>query len=172
MSIILETHRLVMRELVDADVDALAAVYADPETMRFFNGPRSRDAAARQIEVCRRAYARGGFAFLATIHRADDAFIGRCGLLPQLVEGADELEVAYMIARPYWNNGLGTEAARALRDYAFRVTAFPRVVSIIAPENHASIRVAEKNGMRYVREVLFEGDMDRLYAVDRPEGVQ
>lgn len=167
---ILETPRLILRELVQADIDALAEIYADPETMRFFDGPRSRDAAVREIEHSRSGYLRGEFGFWATVHKKDRAFLGRCGLLSQVLDETRELEVAYMIARPYWGRGLGTEVAQALRDHAFINTVVPRVVSIIAPENLASIRVAEKAGMRYVKDVMFQGYLDRLYAVQRPDG--
>jgi ribosomal-protein-alanine N-acetyltransferase len=108
-----------------------------------------------------------GFYFWATIHKADNRFIGRCGLLPQTIDDRQEYEVAYMIARSYWNQGLGTEAARAIKAYGFYKLPVSRLVSIIAPGNQASIRVAEKNGMRHVEDILFEGFECHLYAVER-----
>src|SRR5438093_361517 len=109
---IIETQRLLFRPLMFEDTDDLAALYADPEVMRFFEGTRSRQQALQEIEECRQWYDRLGFYFWATIHKADHRFIGRCGLLPQVIDDRQEVEVAYMIARPYWNQGLGTEAAR------------------------------------------------------------
>jgi [ribosomal protein S5]-alanine N-acetyltransferase len=166
--IVIETERLILRRLTLDDVDDLAAVYADPETMRFFGGPRTRERARQQIEEALQWYEKIGFYFWATIHKAENRFLGRCGLLPQVIEDKNEAEVAYMIARPYWNQGLGTEAARAIKEYGFRhYPAYSRLVSIIDPRNIASQRVAEKNGMRYLKDIEFEGYIDRLYAIDR-----
>ena len=164
---IFETKHLRFRRLTIDDTDDLAALYSDPEGMRFFDGIRTRQQAYEEIEECLQWYDRLGFYFWATIHKADNRFIGRCGLLPQVIDDQQEYEVAYMLARPYWNRGLGTEAARAIKEHGFRQYQFPRLISIIAPDNIASIRVAEKNGMHYVKDVPFEGYMDRLYVVDR-----
>jgi ribosomal-protein-alanine N-acetyltransferase len=166
---VIETERLLLRPMTFADTDDLAALYADPEVMRFFDGTRTREQAVEQIRKCQELYRSVGFYFWATIHKADDRFIGRCGLLPQVIDGRPEYEVAYMIARSYWGQGLGTEAARGIRDWAFASHPFPRLVSIIAPDNLASRRVAEKNGMRYLGDIEFEGYLDCLYAIDRKE---
>jgi ribosomal-protein-alanine N-acetyltransferase len=168
--IVIETPRLILRHLVPGDLDGLASLYADPEVMRYFEGVRSREQAMEEIRECRKWYSRVGFYFWATIDKAEDRFIGRCGLLPQWIDDRAEYEVAYMIDRSHWNRGLATEAARAIRDHAFGRYHFPRVVSLIAPGNRASERVAEKNGMRYVRDVTIQGYVDRLYVVDREHG--
>ena len=62
----------------------------------------------------------------ATIHRETDRFIGRCGLLPWTIDGRFEVEVAYMLAKPYWGQGLGTEAAQAILDYGFEKLGLSR----------------------------------------------
>jgi [ribosomal protein S5]-alanine N-acetyltransferase len=165
--IVFETERLLFRQLTIEDTDDLATLYSDLEVMRFFEGMRTRQQAYEEIEECLQWYDRLGFYFWATIHKADNRFIGRCGLLPQVIDDQQEYEVAYMLARSYWNQGLGTEAARAIKEYGFREYRFPRLISLIAPGNLASMRVAEKNGMRYVKDVPFEGYIDRLYAIDR-----
>ena len=105
--------------------------------------------------------------FLATIFKENGAFIGRCGLLWQVIDDVQEVEVAYMLAKSYWGQGLGTEAAQALKEHAFRDLNFRRVISIIDPGNIASIRVAEKNGMRYERDVDFENHLCRMYSIRR-----
>lgn len=164
---IIETERLVLRRLTLDDLDDMAALYADPEVMRFFDGPRTRERAREVIIKSLHLYESLGYYFWATIHRADNRFIGRCGLLPQVVDGVEECEVAYMIARAYWGRGLATEAARAIKEYGFATYDFPRLISVIAPGNHASVRVAEKNGMRYVTDAEVDGYLDMIYAVDR-----
>jgi|SRR5579872_2852615 len=166
---VLETERLTLRPLTPEDVDDLAAIYADPEVMRYFEGIRSREQTRQEVEEVMKQYARTGVDFLATIHKENGRFIGRCGLLWQVIDSAQEVEVAYMIDRPYWGRGLGTEAARALKEHGFRDFGFRRLISLIDPENVASIRVAEKNGMHYERDVEFEGYLCRLYAIMRDE---
>jgi ribosomal-protein-alanine N-acetyltransferase len=167
-----ETPRLTFRPLIVDDVGDLAAIYADPEVMRFFperyqDPSRAHEHAVQSIERAQRAYAHTGLSFWATVHKADSRFIGRCGLLSQVLDGRQEFEVAYLIARSHWGLGLGTEAARAIKGWGFETRGPQRLVSIIAPNNRASIRVAEKNGMHYERDVLFEGYVDRLYVVSR-----
>jgi len=164
---VIETERLIFRRLTLEDADELAALYSDPEVMRFFGGVRSRQQAVEQIEECMRMYNKLGFSFWATIHKVDNRFIGRCGLLHQIFGDRHEYEVAYAIARAYWNQGLATEAARAIKDYAFDNFEFPRLISLIDPLNIASTRVAEKNGMRYLEDIVFRGHVCRCYAVDR-----
>jgi RimJ/RimL family protein N-acetyltransferase len=73
------------------------------------------------------------------------------------------IEIGYRLARAYWARGLASEAAGAVRDYAFGVLALPRLVSIIDPNNSASIRVAEKNGLRHEKDVIFREKLCRMY---------
>ncbi len=167
--IVLETERLILRRLTRDDVDELAALYADPDVMRHFEGTRTREQAAAEIEEILGWYERAGVHFWGTILRENGRFIGRCGLLPQMVEGCRDYEVAYMLARSCWGRGLATEAARAIRDHGLLTLGFRRVISLIDPRNHASIRVAEKNGMRCLGNVEVNGWVDRLYAVERSE---
>src|SRR5258708_2289351 len=129
--VILETPRLLFRRLTVDDVDNIAVLYSDPAVMRFFDGPRTRQQAAEQIEKYLRMYDEYGYYFWATIHKSDNSFIGRCGLLPQIVEGQPEVEVAYMLAKEYWNHGLATEAARAIKEYGFEKYQLPRLISLI-----------------------------------------
>ena len=166
--IVFETERLRFRELGPADLLDLAALYADPEVMRYFEGTRTRQQAAQQIQESRRYYERYDFHLWATLRKPNDLFIGRCGLMPQTVEGQSEVEVAYMIARRFWGQGLGTEAARGIAHHGFTRHELARLVSIIHPKNGASIRVAQKNGMHFEKDVQFESFPCVLYAMNRP----
>ena len=76
------------------------------------------------------------------------------------------------MARSYWGRGYATEAAQAVRDYAFNRLRLPRLIAMIDPQNIASIRVAEKLGMYYEKDVMFEGytHPDRVYAIEGEEG--
>lgn len=167
--IILETEHLLFRPLELSDLDDLTALYADPEVMRFLNGPRSRDEVQRVLTGYIREYQTYGHSFFATILKSDKRFIGHCGLLNQEVSGEPEIELAYVLARPYWQHGLALEGTQALKDYGFKQLGFPRLVSLIPPENQASIHIAEKIGMQYERDVNQWGQHFRLYAVEQPK---
>lgn len=100
----------------------------------------------------------------ATIHKADHKLIGRCGLIPQLVDGQKEVEIGYLLAKEYWGRGLATEAAVAIRTYGFEL-GFNRLISLIVPENIASQKVALKNGMKYEKDTSHAGIKHRVYAI-------
>ncbi|HZR38638.1 MAG TPA: GNAT family N-acetyltransferase [Ktedonobacteraceae bacterium] len=166
--IILETDHLLFRPLALSDLDDLATLYADPEVMRFLGGPRSRDEVQRVLNRYIREYQMYGHSFFATILKSDERFIGQCGLLNQEVEEQPEIELGYVLARQYWQHGLAVEGIRALKDYGLQQLGFPRIVSLIPPDNSASIHIAEKIGMHYERDVDQWGQHFRLYVVEQP----
>jgi ribosomal-protein-alanine N-acetyltransferase len=171
-TLVLETPRLALRPLTLDDLEPLAAIQADPVVMHYFtSGPRSRDEVRVELERCIGLQVRHGFSLWAAIDRADGRLIGRCGLLPQSLQGREEVEIAYLIDRSRWNLGLGTEAARAIRDHGFDRLGLGRLVSIIHRDNLASRRVAEKAGLRPERMIQFMNHRCWLYAIearDRP----
>jgi len=105
----------------------------------------------------------------ATIHKADQRFIGRCGLLPWTIDGQEEVEIAYMIAKPYWRQGLGAEAARGIRDYGFQTLKLPRLISMMYPENQASINTAKTIGMTFEKASKDELGSFLVYAMANPD---
>ncbi len=167
---ILETDRLLLRVFRPEDLDAFAQIEADPEVMRFYpSGPRPREWAERGVRSFIRTQEERGFSLWAVVHKADGPLIGYCGLVPQTLNGAEEVEVGYKLARAYWGQGLATEAARAVRDWGFAHLGVPRLVSLIDPGNAASIRVAEKSGMRHETDAEYDGKTCGIYAVRREE---
>ena len=103
----------------------------------------------------------------ATIHKESGQFIGRCGLLPWHIDDQDEVEVAYALSPAYWGQGLATEAVQAIRDYAFAQLGLSRLVCLIDEDNLASIRVAEKIGMKFEKEGRDEIGPFHLYTTRR-----
>src|SRR5258707_4440563 len=133
MMIILETERLLFRPLALSDLDDLTALYADAEVMRFLNGPRSREEVQRVLAGYIRDYQTYGHSFFATVLKSEQRFIGHCGLLNQEVSGQSEIELAYVLAKTYWQQGLALEGTLALRDYGFKQLDFSRLISLIPP---------------------------------------
>jgi ribosomal-protein-alanine N-acetyltransferase len=187
--IVLETDRLVLRELTFDDLDALAAMYADPLVRRFFpEGTIDREATREEIAwMIEVDYARYGHGLWATVDRDSGATIGRCGLLPFKVVpsrradrlGLDhpdedpapgdriEVELAYLIARDRWGEGLATEAARAIVDHGFGTLAVDRLICLVDPGNGASEVVAARCGMVLDGEVEIDDEVLPLRTLTR-----
>ena len=158
MKFILETDRLILREMSLADADFVAAMLADPEVMRFYPRCHSRQEAEAWIQRQLDRYARHGYGLWLVLDRVMSQPVGQVGLTLQPVDGQEEPEVGYLIHRPFWRQGFATEAAAATRDYAFNALGKNYVISLIRAENVPSQGVALKIGMqaekRTVREEL------------------
>lgn len=158
MDAIIDTPRLILRHFVEADLDLLAALMANPDFMRFSSGVFTREDTKRFLFDRVIAPAREALPSpFAVIERTDNRLIGYCGFFRQVVDEINEIEIGYRLHPDYWNRGLATEAARAVRAYAFDVLKLARVISLIHPENQASRRVTEKNGMTLEKTTLFRG---------------
>jgi len=165
--LILETERLLLREFVAEDVDALAAVLSDPETMRYYPAVLDRAGVVAWIERNRRRYADDGHGLWAMVLKSCGEVIGDCGLTRQTVDGVDEIEIGYHVRRDLWGRGYAPEAARACRDYGFSRLGAERLISLIRPENIPSRRVAEKNGLTLWKEGLWRDLPHCVYVVRR-----
>lgn len=96
---VIETERLRLREFVPGDVEALAAVISDPETMRFYPEPRDRAGVEAWIERNRRRYETDGHGLWAMVLKSTDEVVGDCGLSRQHVDAVDEIEIGYHVRR-------------------------------------------------------------------------
>lgn len=143
------TARLRFREMALADLDHLAALLGDPDVMRFYPAPKSRDEARAWIEWNQRNYREHGHG-LWVIETHDGEFVGDCGLTWQAVNGAPALEVGYHVRADLQGRGFATEAAQASKDLARDNHLAPELVAIIHPHNTASRRVAEKIGLVHI----------------------
>jgi RimJ/RimL family protein N-acetyltransferase len=138
----IETERLVLRGFHDDDLDAYAAMMADPDVMRFLGGVQERSDAWRGMASVLGHWALRGFGLWAVERKRDGALIGRVGV--QYPEGWPSTEIAWTLGRPYWGQGYATEAAKASLDYGFKTLKLPRLISLIDPENHTSQGVAKR----------------------------
>lgn len=165
MALALETTRLRLRKMSLADTADLFSVYGDAETMRWY--PRAyalvevEERIAQQISLYPT-----GTGLLGLVRKDTGELIGDCGLKWQEVDGPRELEIGYRVHRDCWNRGYATEAARAVRDYAFAMLACDHLISLIRPENLPSRRVAEKNGLSLHRMVFWRGFDHCVYRLE------
>jgi ribosomal-protein-alanine N-acetyltransferase len=171
--VVLETERLVLRRLEPDDLPALHALYRDPVVRRYFpDGTRTLEETREELEWFLGGHPRHPeLGLWATVERATGAFLGRCGLLPWTIDGAPEVEVAYLIDPTRWGEGFATEAARAIVRHAHEALGLGRLIGLIDPANAASVRVAEKVGMRFDRPHVDEHGPCALYARSRLDPV-
>jgi len=169
---ILETNRLILRHFVHEDLDSLFALYCDPAVIQYIpDAPRNYEETRRELEWHINGHPKQpGLGLWAAVHKATNKLIGRCGLLPWTIDTQDEVEVAYLIGRAHWGQGLGTEAAQAVLDYGFETLKFPRLVCLIDRENLASIKVAEKIGMTFEKEGQDEIGAFLIYSSNNSNG--
>ena len=164
--VVLETPRLLLRHLLSEDLEPLFVLYRDPEVRKYFpDGTRTLDETKTELEW----FLHGHPAFpelglWATVERTTGAFLGRCGLLPWHIEGKQEVELAFLIDKSRWGEGLATEAAFSITEYARTVLKLQRIICLITPGNRASVRVAEKVGMSFERELADEIGPCHIYA--------
>ncbi|MGA7291625.1 MAG: GNAT family N-acetyltransferase [Terriglobales bacterium] len=163
---ILQTSRLILREFTPKDVDALALVLSDAETMRFYPSAYDRTGVELWIERSRERYRKDGVGLWAMELATTHELIGDCGVILQEVDGEHLYEIGYHLRRDYWHRGLATEAARACRDWGFAHMKTNRLISLIRPENLASRRVAERMGMTVWKEVNWHGHPHCVYSIE------
>jgi RimJ/RimL family protein N-acetyltransferase len=170
---VIETERLLLRKPAPDDAPGLLEAFGDPAAMRYIGDGSTTDLAGSEQAVVRwlerwDAWSIGMFVLERT---EDSRVLGRAGFLrwdPETWEiGGTETEIGWGLAREHWGHGYATEAAVALRDWAFDERGLTRLISLIQPENLPSIRVAERLGERYERDVEVRGNRTRLYSLTR-----
>jgi ribosomal-protein-alanine N-acetyltransferase len=168
-SIILETNRIVLRRIVLDDLDSLFMFYSDPDVTKHIpDAPKSYEEVKEELEWHMNVNPdHPELGLWATIHREKGDFIGRCGLIPWKLDGQNEVEVAFALSRAYWGQGLASEVARGLVQYAFEILKLSRLVCLIEEENQASIRVATKIGMSFEKEGRDEIGPFLLYSMSK-----
>jgi RimJ/RimL family protein N-acetyltransferase len=168
MTFILETPRLVLRELSLRDLDFVAEMLAHPEVMRFWPRPYTREEAMEWIRRQRERYVGHGFGYWLALEKAGGQPIGQAGLLRQEIDGVVETGIGYLLHRPFWGQGYATEAAIGCREHAFGKLAKPRVTATVRPENLPSRRVAERIGLQFERMTTWADWPHMLYTAPNP----
>jgi RimJ/RimL family protein N-acetyltransferase len=154
----LETPRLHLRLMRASDIDQLLRIFADPKVMASFGeAPFNRDQMKRWVQRNLDHQNRFGYGLSSVILKSRGVVIGDCGLEHMEIDGVQAAELGYDFRSDYWNQGYATEAATAVRDYAFHDLQLPQLISLIRVGNIASQRVAEKIGMRFNQEIRRHG---------------
>jgi RimJ/RimL family protein N-acetyltransferase len=163
----LETERLRLRELTLDDLDALHAIQSDPEHMRFYPHPFSREESRTWIERNAARYERLGYGLWAVEEKATGDFLGNVGPTLQVVDGVDEVELGWSITPTRARQGFASEAALASRDDCFGRLDLPYLIALIRPGNVPSRGVAERIGMTVWKRTMHAGMPHLVYRVER-----
>ena len=151
MKVILETERLLLREMTEEGSANLSSVLSNPESMKNYPHPLSNAEVISWIEKNIERYREYGYGLWAVIRKSDLAFLGDCGITMQNIDGELLPEIGFHIIKEYCNNGYATEAASACRDYAADVLNFKSVYSYSRHSNVESQRVSQKIGMKEIK---------------------
>ena len=162
----LETERLVLRGWEERDLDAHAAMSADPEVQRYLQGVLDRTQSWREMAFQVGHWALRGYGNWVVERRSDGVFLGRAGLWNP--EGWFGVEVGWKFARHAWGNGYATEAGRAAAGWGFTHLGLEQIISVIRPDNTPSLRVAERLGMTRLRDDTHHGRPVVIMAMRRP----
>jgi RimJ/RimL family protein N-acetyltransferase len=167
MTTILETRRLLLRELTQQDKASLADVLSDSEAMKFYTHALSDTEVEEWIDWNLRNYRQYGFGLWAVVLKSSETVIGDCGLTYQDIEGQKLPEIGYHIRESFCNRGYAAEAARACIQYAFENLGLPMVYVYTDPNNKPSRRVAEKAGMTFIKSFIQNGFERVLYMAEK-----
>ena len=162
--ITLETERLVMRPFAESDLDAYAAMCADPEVMRFLGGETwDRMQTWRHIAATLGHWQLRGYGPWAVEEKASGTMVGRVGFINP--EGWPGFELGWTLARPAWGHGFATEAAARALEHAFTEMGRDHVISLIHPDNKPSLAVAQRLGETFERTVELLGEEVGVYGI-------
>jgi ribosomal-protein-alanine N-acetyltransferase len=162
------TPRLILRALTEEDIEPMVRILGGEDVLRYFpkTDPPPRERVEKMILGLLRHWDEHGYGLWAVESRTSSELMGRCGLqhLPEL----SEVEVDFILGKPFWGQGFATEAGRASLRYGFEQLGLERVVGLAHIDNRASQRVLEKLGMELVEQRQFWGIECYHYAVERP----
>lgn len=167
----LETERLILADWQPEDWLAFRPIATDPDVMRYIGAGEPWSDARIQgfVRLQVEQSATLGFCLWKLLEKAPEAsgtLIGFCGLQP--LSGTPDIEIGWWLAKSYWGRGLATEAATAALHFGFEHVGLNRIVAIARPANRASVRIMEKLGMSFERDVVRDAIPVVLYSIDNP----
>ncbi|BDS10274.1 GNAT family N-acetyltransferase [Aureispira anguillae] len=163
-----ESKRLRFRKLTSDDIPSWIEFFKNNDRLHFLGMDLSKDKAVLAKEwvmMQLERYQTQGLGHLAVELKTSGAFIGMGGILPRVLEGKTEYEVAYSLLPKFWGKGYGTEIAIQMKAFGLKQINSDRLISIIEVNNVDSIKVAKKNGMKALFETEYLGMEVVVYGV-------
>ena len=163
------TSRLSLRSFTLEDTEALHRILGVPGVLQYFPTPDlpERDRVGKLIERQIKHWEDYGYGWWAVESLADNQLLGWSVL--QYLPETDEIEIGYLLGKPYWGVGLATESAQAGINFGFGSLGLKEIVGIVHPKNFFSQRVLDKIGLEFVREAEYFGMACYLYKTNSPE---
>ena len=166
---VIETQRLILRELTQDDFDDLCSLISNPITMSHYEKQYDLDGCRRWLDWCINSYKKNGFGLWAMILKENNQFIGDCGLSIQNIDGLLLPEVGYHIKHEYWRNGYGKEAGKAVIAWAFKNTKYESLYSYMTKDNIASYSTAISLGMKKIKEYKSGNEELLVYKINKTD---
>jgi RimJ/RimL family protein N-acetyltransferase len=160
---VLETERLLLRELALDDAPFILTLLNEPSFLRYINDKNVRnleDARQYMLNGPMASYARNGFGLYLVELKDSQTPIGLCGLLKR--EELPDPDIGFAFLPDFWGKGLAFESAAAVMNDARERLKHNRVLAVVKPGNDASIKLLEKLGMRFER----DKDDVQVFAID------
>ncbi len=166
---IFETDRLLLRQQVIEDLQDLWVFHCNPENIRHYHdAPQTFEEVREQLEWDLDWYRKNmALGTWAIIHKETGKLVGLCSLMPWIVDGVDEVEMAYVLAEECRGQGLGSELSQGVVRYALEKLQLPRIISLIEPDNLLSRHVVEKAGMHFEKEGQDETGPVVVYSIHK-----
>ncbi len=160
------TARLIAERLHEDHLADLVALHLDPDVSRYLGGVRSPEVTKTYLTVNMSHWDQHGFGLWA-LRTRDGAFAGRAGIRHILVEGVDEIEIAYTFKRDLWGQGLASEIATALTDIGLSQLKLPSLIGLVFVRHVASRRVLEKSNYALENSTTHHGEDVVIYRIRR-----
>lgn len=180
---VLETSRLILRRLSIEDAEFILELVNEPSWLRFIGDKGVRtiaDACEYILKGPVESYERFGFGLYLTELKGNGIPIGICGLIKR--ESLKDVDIGFAFLPKFWGNGYADESASAVMAYGRSAFGLNRIVAVTAPDNHSSVKVLEKLGLRFEQMVklsedgpeikLFAHDVGRVNKRDHDEGAE
>jgi len=163
----IETERLIVRSNQEVDLEPLAALWADPEVTYYMGGPRNYEETLKVLREDAQLGPQPAFDLWSVIEKETGQIIGTGGILEKHIDGRNQYEIIYVLAKSAWGKGFATELAGSLKDYAFNQLGLERITAVVDPNNVKSEVVATKIGLRYEKDTVRpNGKNMRLFALN------
>jgi len=170
---ILETQRLILREIHPDDIDEIFKMNGDPDVMKYVGdgSVRTYEQMLQEMDMLISHYTRKpGLGIWATILKKTSTFVGASGLV--YYDNTPEVEIGYRIQKEHWNRGYATEASVGLLEYGFQNLKLKKIVSSAHVKNLASRRVMEKIGMKYIDDRIQYGCLQAYYEIQEEDNFE
>ena len=166
MKKILETERLLLRELNSNDAENFYNLNLNPNVIKYTGNSAFKNISeAREFLENYKDYKLNGYGRWAVVNKLDEKFIGWCGL--KFGEMENETDIGFRFFEEEWNKGYATESAKACLNYGFENLNLKRIIGRAMKENNGSIKVLEKIGLEYEKDVIFDGKDAVIYKIEK-----